>query len=59
MVEGICGRWCPRYWKQFPVPCTGTIGVQSWKFEKSEKIDFFQMIFKIFFLDLLDIIGVQ
>ncbi len=56
MVEGIGGRWCPRYWKKFPVPCTGTIGVWSRKFEKSEKIDFFQMIF---LLDSLDIIGVQ
>ncbi len=35
----------------------GTIGVQSQKFEKSEKIDFFQMIF-YFFSDFLDIIGV-
>ncbi len=36
----------------------GTIGVWSQKFEKSEKINFFQMIFKFFFLDFLDIIGV-
>ncbi len=44
MVEGIGGRWCPWYWKNFPVPCIGTIGLQSQKFGKSEKIDFFQMI---------------
>ncbi len=37
----------------------GTIGVQSQKFEQSEKINFFQMIIFLYFLDLLDIIGVQ
>ncbi len=48
----------PEGLENFPVPCTGTIGVQIQKFEKSEKIDFFQMIFFIF-LEFLDIIGVQ
>ncbi len=37
----------------------GTIGVRSEKFEKSEKIDFFQMIFWKLFSDFLDITGVQ
>ncbi len=37
----------------------GTIGVWSQKFEKSVKIDFFQMILFLFFSDLLDIIGVH
>ncbi len=37
----------------------GTIGVWSWKFVKSKKIDFFQMIFFFIFLDFLDIIGVH
>ncbi len=31
----------PEVSKKFSYP----IGVQSWKFEKNEKIDFFQMIF--------------
>ncbi len=49
MVEGISGRWCLRYWKNFPVPCTGTIGVQSQKFEKSEKLTFFKWFLILFF----------
>ncbi len=37
----------------------GTIGVQSRKFEKSEKNNFFQMIIYLFILDFLYITGVQ
>ncbi len=45
MVEGIGGRLCLRYWTIFPVPCTGTIGLQNQNFKKGEKINFFQMNF--------------
>ena len=38
----------------------GTMGVQSQKFEKSGKIEFFQRIFFVYiFLKFLAIIGVQ
>ncbi len=48
MVEGIGGRWYLSYWTNFPVLCMGTIGARSQKFEKSETINFFQMILKYF-----------
>ncbi len=49
----------PKVLKNIPAPCMGTIGVWSWKFEKSEKLTFLKWFFIIFFLDFLDITGVQ
>ncbi len=47
MVEAIGDRWCLRYWKKIPVPCMGTIGAQSQKFEKVKKLTLFKWLFFI------------